>query len=75
MYFSSKLGQIFDESDFIFKKWIIKGEASKLFLIATFALTFIGIYTTIGIVRCTLGVATDDLAVKPYIPHKSLLPW
>ena len=31
------------------------------------------IYTTIGIVRCTLGVATDDLAVKPYIPHKSLL--
>ena len=31
------------------------------------------IYTTIGIVRCTLGVATDNLAVKPYIPHKSLL--
>jgi hypothetical protein len=29
-------------------------------------------YTTIGIVRCTLGVATGDLAVKPYIPHKSL---
>ena len=31
------------------------------------------IYTTIGIVRCTLGVATDYLAVKPYIPHKSFL--
>ena len=31
------------------------------------------IYTNIGIIRCTLGVATDDLAVKPYIPHKSLL--
>ena len=33
----------------------------------------IKIYTTIGIIRCTLGVATDDLAMKPYIPHKSLL--
>ena len=30
-------------------------------------------YTTIGIVGCTLGVATDDFAVKPYIAHKSLL--
>ena len=33
------------------------------------------IYTTIGIVKCTLGLATDDLAVKPFIPHKSLLQW
>ena len=32
-------------------------------------------YTTIGIIRCTLGVATDDLAVKPYIPHKNLPQW
>ena len=31
------------------------------------------IYTSIGIVRCTLGLTTDDLAVRPYIPHKSLL--
>ena len=33
------------------------------------------IYTTIGIVRCTLGVAIDDLAVKAYIPQKILLKW
>ena len=29
-----------------------------------FQKNYCGIYTTIGIVRCTLGVATDDLAVK-----------
>ena len=30
------------------------------------------IYTTIGIVRCTLGLATDDLAKKPWIPFDPL---
>ena len=29
------------------------------------------IYTTIGIIRCTLGLATDDLAEKPYIPQNN----
>ena len=38
-----------------------------------FSRKLIPIYTTIGIVRCTLGLATDDLAVKPYIPQKILL--
>ena len=26
-----------------------------------------------GIVRCTLGLATDDLVEKPYIPQKKIL--
>ena len=33
------------------------------------------IYTTIGIVRCTLGVGIVSITTKPYIPHKSLLQW
>ena len=31
------------------------------------------IYTTIGIVRCNLGVGIVSITTKPYIPHKSLL--
>ena len=52
-------------------------ERSELFLVTecffNLFLEVSHIYTTIGIVRCTLGVGIVSITTKPYIPHKSLL--